>query len=140
VNSFLKPFWNHNQVESVQITVAEDFGVHGRGAFYDETGTMRDVVQNHMFQIMANLAMEAPARIDSESIRDERVKVLKAIPPLDAKDVVRGQCVGYKNEKGVAPHSQVETFAALRLDINSWRWKGVPFYIPAGKLMPVTCT
>jgi glucose-6-phosphate 1-dehydrogenase len=124
----------------VQITMAEDFGVQGRGAFYDETGTIRDVVQNHLFQVLANLAMEAPARIDSESIRDEKVKVLKAIRPPDAKDVVRGQFRGYRNEKGVAPHSQVETFAALRLEINSWRWKGVPFYIRAGKLMPVTCT
>jgi glucose-6-phosphate 1-dehydrogenase len=120
--------------------MAEDFGVQGRGAFYDETGTIRDVVQNHLFQVLANLAMEAPARLYSESVRDEKVKVLKAIPPLHAQDVARGQFRGYRNEKGVAPHSQVETFAALRLEVNSWRWKGVPFYIRAGKLMPVTCT
>ena len=140
VNSLLEPFWNRNAIESFQITMAEDFGIKGRGAFYDATGTIRDVVQNHLFQVISNFAMEPPARRDSESIRDEKVKVLKAIPPLEPANVVRGQFHGFTSEPGVAPTSKTETFAALRLDINSPRWQGVPFFVRAGKNLPVTCT
>jgi glucose-6-phosphate 1-dehydrogenase len=139
-NGFLEPFWNRHHVESFQITMAEDFGIQGRGAFYDQTGTTRDVVQNHLFQVLAGLTMDCPARTDSDSIRDDRVKVLKEVATLTPKDIVRGQFKGYKSEPGVSATSTMETFTALRLAINSWRWADVPFYIRAGKCLPVTIT
>src|SRR5262249_52009675 len=122
-NTFVESFWNRTYIQSVEITMAEDFGVQGRGAFYDQTGTIRDVVQNHMFQVLSNLAMEPPVGFDSESVRDEKVKVLKAVAPIDEKNLVRAQFRGYREESGVAKDSQTETFAAVKLEINSWRWK-----------------
>ncbi|MFL5424718.1 MAG: glucose-6-phosphate dehydrogenase [Myxococcales bacterium] len=140
-NSFLEPIWNRNYIDEVQITMAEDFGVQGRGGFYDRAGAIRDVVQNHLLQIVSNVAMEPPPRTtDLESVRDEKVKVLKGIPPIEPADVVRGQFRGYRQEPGVAAESTTETFAALRLYVNSWRWQGVPFLIRAGKCLPVTRT
>ena len=139
-NTFLEPFWNRNYIRSVEITMAESFGIAGRGRFYEETGAIRDVIQNHMLQVVGLLTMEPPIGGDDDAMRDEIVKILKSVRPLNKDDLVRGQFIGYRDEEGVAPDSKVETFAAIRLFIDTWRWEGVTFYIRAGKSLPVTAT
>jgi glucose-6-phosphate 1-dehydrogenase len=137
-NSFLEPIWNRNYVASVQITMAEDFGIKGRGGFYETAGCLRDVIENHLFQIVALLAMEPPATRDYGAVQTEKAKVFEAMRPLNPDDLVRGQYAGYRQEPDVARNSDVETFCAVRLFIDSWRWAGVPFYLRSGKYLPLT--
>ena len=139
-NSFLEPIWNSNYIQSVQVTMAENFGMRGRGVLYEELGAIRDVVQNHMLEVVALLTMEAPIGREPDALRDEKQRAFRAMRPLSPADIVRGQFRGYRSEKGVARDSQVETFAAVKLYVDTWRWAGVPFYIRAGKQMPVTAT
>src|SRR5450759_3066028 len=139
-NTFLEPIWNRNYVASVQITLSEDFGVENRGAFYETAGCLRDVIQNHLFQIVALLAMEPPAGRDFGAVHNEKAKVFRAMRPLKPDDLVRGQYTGYRMETDVANRSDVETFCALRLFIDSWRWEGVPWYVRSGKYLPYTAT
>jgi glucose-6-phosphate 1-dehydrogenase len=139
-NSFLEPIWNRNYVASVQITLSESFGVGKRGAFYESAGCLRDVIQNHLFQVVALLAMEPPSGRHFEAVHNEKAKVFQAMRPLTPDDLVRGQYAGYRDEQDVAKHSDVETYCALRLFIDSWRWEGVPWYLRSGKYLPDTAT